>query len=87
MSTPARLNQLAELRRLAVKVHEAREHQRKAIGTLPTEARTAWQRELASRSGTPQQFAEACIDAIGGISIDECGAAIAEYLREWNSGT
>lgn len=45
---------------------------------------TPKQRELIAAHGTPAEFAKACYEAVPGyVSMDEAGAAVAKYNREF----
>lgn len=52
---------------------------------LPRHAKTQGQVELRKKHGTPSEFAEACVAAIGEISVKEAREAIAKYLKEWKA--
>lgn len=66
-------------------IAEARDSVADLPNGLPDAAITPKQKELQTRHGTPKQFAEACIKAIGDISPAEAQAAVARYLNEWNA--
>ena len=53
------------------------------IVAMPNVAATDGQRALEAKHGTPRQFAQAVVNAIGEISSDEADAAIQKYLDEW----
>lgn len=51
---------------------------------LPSKPSNKAQRNLAKKHGTPREFAEAVLAALGEISVSEADAAIARYLTQWN---
>jgi len=54
------------------------------IPTLPFRAKNSRQAALQNKHGTPRQFAQACVGALGEISVLEAQDAISHYLNEWN---
>ena len=70
---------------IAEKVNKAKAEQRRKVDDLPDVPRTEGQRALAAKHGTPRQFARACADALGEISIEEADDAVRKYLAEWNA--
>ena len=40
--------------------------------------------ELKAKHGTPEEFRNACVRALGEISRDEMDAAVEKYQREWD---
>ena len=52
---------------------------------LPKWPATQGQIKLHQKHGTPTEFAEACVDAIGEISVQEAQKAIDKYLAEWKA--
>lgn len=69
---------------MAGMVHTARDNAQPLCHDLPSEAKTAGQRRLKRKHGSPLTFAKACINAIGDISYGEAEAAIRKYAREWD---
>ena len=70
---------------IAAMVRETQDANRDVLDTLPNKANTPAQRALQEKHGTPREFAEACINAIGEISALEANVAIRKYRDEWNS--
>jgi len=52
---------------------------------MPRKALTKGQLALQKKHGTPYEFAKACIEAIGEISILEANQASEKYRREWEA--
>lgn len=52
-------------------------------GTVEYFSEPPSKKELASKHGTPRQFADACLCAIGMITVDEAQEAIRKYNEEW----
>lgn len=56
----------------------------KAAGAFPpTLIETPAQTRLREKHGSPREFAAACMNALGEISIDEANEAISKYNAEW----
>lgn len=53
--------------------------------TLPDSVQTPGQRTLKKKHGTPMEFALACADAVGEISVSEAHLAVEKYRNEWNA--
>lgn len=53
------------------------------LSWMPKQAKTAGQKVLQEKHGTPYVFAKACYNAIGEISVAEFHAAITKYKKEW----
>jgi hypothetical protein len=64
-------------------IQQTRENNADVIADMPTKATTPGQRALKKKHGTPAEFAQACVNAIGEISCLEAHTAIAKYKREW----
>lgn len=54
------------------------------IMSMPDTPVTKGQFILYATGGTPREFAEAVVDLIGELSIEEARLAIADYRREWD---
>lgn len=50
---------------------------------LPDKATTPGQKELEKKHGSPRNFAERCVAAIGEISVDEANRAVEAYYETW----
>lgn len=66
-------------------VEATREQQRALTVGLPRFPKTKGQLELRKKHGTPTEFAEACVQAIGEISVRQASQAIDKYLAEWKA--
>lgn len=80
-SNPSTGHPIAEA--LAVMVRQTQDDNRDVVATMPNKATTAGQRALQKKHGTPRQFADACVNAIGEISPLDAHRAIRKYLDEW----
>lgn len=65
---------------------EARQEASEILKDLPQAATSPRQLHLMHQHGTPHEFAKACIEAIGEISILEALVAIRKYADEWTHG-
>lgn len=50
----------------------------------PNETKSKKQQRLKKKHGTPKEFALACYECVGEISVDEAHDAIIKYTKEWN---
>lgn len=64
-------------------IEETRADNADLIEEMPTEATNDAQRALQAKHGTPREFAQACVNAIGEISCLEAHTAIQKYLKQW----
>lgn len=76
---------LDTLGRLQEAVKQAQDSNRYLAEGLPDKAKTDGQRALQRVHGTPKEFAEACINAIGEISVLEAHVAVNKYHQQWNA--
>lgn len=70
---------------IRTKIQAAREASAWMLEGLAREAKTDAQKELQAKHGTPYEFGEAMIRAIGMVSIGQAKAAIDEYRAEWEA--
>lgn len=66
-------------------VRVAREKGQEWARSYPDKPKTKKQRQLAKEKGTPAEFADKCLAALGEISWDEAQAAVDRYLKEWTT--
>jgi len=66
-------------------IRKVRYDQSYKISWMPTKSVTEGQKALESKHGTPREFAKACLELIGEISVDEFHAAITKYKNEWEA--
>lgn len=52
---------------------------------LPKVAVTKGQQRLQKKHGSPYEFAVACVECVGEISVDEARRAIQKYQLEWEA--
>lgn len=71
-------NQIADM------VQELRDHHSELISSMPQDATNVSQMTLKQLHGSPRAFAQACVNAIGEISVLEAHQAIAKYKEEWD---
>jgi len=64
-------------------IEEVRADNADLIEDMPNEATSAAQRILQTEHGTPREFAQACVNAIGEISCLEAHTAIQKYKKQW----
>lgn len=64
-------------------IAETRADNADLIAEMPHEATSPAQLILQTAHGTPREFAQACVNAIGEISCLEAHTAIQKYLKEW----
>lgn len=56
------------------------------IASMPDASKTSEaQKKLAAKHGSPREFAQACVNAIGEISCLEAHTAIAKYKKQWEA--
>lgn len=70
---------------IAKEFRGARDSLDQLIQTLPITPRTSGQRSLMNTSGTPFEFAKACLKSFSQLEItfEEAKAAIVQYRDEW----
>jgi hypothetical protein len=68
---------------LAEAIMQSRKDNADLAAGCASAAKTKGQRELQKKHGTPKAFAEACINAIGEISVLEAMTAIQRYNKQW----
>lgn len=66
-------------------IKRVQENFQDVVDMMPNEATNDAQRALQAKHGTPREFAEACVNAIGTISCDEAIMAIKVYAAKWES--
>jgi hypothetical protein len=64
-------------------IEDTRADNEDLIMSLPNKAETDAQRELQAKHGTPREFAQACVNAIGEITCLEAHTAIERMLKRW----
>lgn len=53
------------------------------VASMPDKAENPRQEELQKQHGTPREFAQACVNAIGDISSTEARDAALNYQNTW----
>ncbi len=66
-------------------IMEVRRDNEGLVASMPSVAKTEAQKELAKKHGTPREFAQACVNAIGEITCLEAHEAISRYQKKWNA--
>lgn len=75
----------AAIREIREAIHQTRDDHADLIAAMPTKPKTAGQRVLQKKHGTPRAFARAVVNAIGEISVLEAQLAIRKYRDEWQA--
>jgi hypothetical protein len=68
-------------------IEETRADNADLINEMPNKATSAAQRILQAEHGTPREFAQACVNAIGEITCLEAHTAIQKYRKQWEEAS
>jgi hypothetical protein len=76
---------ITEIKELIKLIEQTKLDYKPTIDSMPHhEGITVKQQELRAMHGTPREFSEALVNAIGTISCSEAEFAMRDYLRRWN---